>query len=193
MSIIFQSENIEKLYQFYNKSIKAEHYEEPWGIHGVEHTRRVLILALSLIELLNNAIVNPQIIIYTALYHDIGRDGDGISYIHGYKSWRKVNRLKLFENLDMTDSDKEIIGFIICNHCIDDEIAIKISENKFGQQLTCVMKLLYLFKDADALDRIRIHDLNIDYLHYKESETLVKLAHLLINTNLLENNDEYME
>lgn len=72
------------------KNIKSNYYFEPQGIHGVSHTKRVLLLALTIgyYEKLSNEDMN--VLIICSLLHDIGRINDEEDLNHGALSVKKL-------------------------------------------------------------------------------------------------------
>jgi HD superfamily phosphodiesterase len=75
-------------------------FERPTSIHGVSHTRRVLIHAQSIAEARD---VDPdwfESLVLAVAWHDIGRKHDGREPEHGANSVEKVQRLGLHAGVD---------------------------------------------------------------------------------------------
>ena len=164
---MFGKEQIEE-YLIYNDYIKAAHYLKPDGVHGINHTKRVLIFCIFLAYL--NGIDNQlkHVLYLSAVYHDIGRSIDGTDFLHGEASFNKIEKLGLLKNV--SHEQKDYIQYIICNHSIED------SDRLYNGQYRQRDNLLNIFKDADALDRIRLHDFNINYLRNEHSHELTRSA-----------------
>lgn len=148
-------------YQQYNRLIVPSLYHNPDGIHGVSHIRRTLLLALLMAYLDNLSDQQTRILAYASVYHDIGRENDDKDDYHGYDSYQKVTKQKLLKVV--SDKEVRIIKELIERHAIEDTIAFDldtVAEDIHSE----VHFLLRYFKDADNLDRVRIHDLNVNYL-----------------------------
>lgn len=161
---VFQFKQKEE-YKHYKSFINSYHYNNPKGLHGIKHALRVLLFCIVLSELYKLNKNEKDILCLSAIYHDIGRTSDGIDDMHGYKSWHKIIQLKILNHIP--EKQKESIEYIIVNHCNDKIDKIIDSKTKF---------LYELFKDADALDRVRINDLNYGYLRNEYTHKLIKLA-----------------
>ena len=169
--------------------IKPEYYQSPYGVHGVGHVRRVLLHCISLANAIGLSEHERGILMVAACYHDIGRKHDEACEEHGKWSLEKMDELNLdtFYILNdgdggvypeyLTHEDLEVVEFIIRYHCQSDEQGEKAMEEIEDTSVReSVQKLFPIFKDADALDRVRISDLNLKYLRTKESRQRVKFA-----------------
>lgn len=134
--------------------------------HGSTHSARVCIL----VTLLANALeVSPSDTVrlqIAATLHDIGRTGHRTDARHGEASVRKASELGFV--LDTTIID------IISYHSRGDRVARHLSDS--------TKKLLWILKDADALDRVRTGDLDERYLRFPESASLIEYARTLYET-----------
>ncbi|AFV21349.1 MULTISPECIES: hypothetical protein [Bacillus] len=181
--------------------ILDEYYHNPTSVHGPLHVKRVLLLVLSLSRTLKLSSVERAILANVAIFHDIGREHDGYCTKHGEWSIEKHEELvaipfvgvnyvtprtkgRFDYDLEfLTDENIEIIKFIIEYHCKDDESAKKHLEkskaiSKGTKEMT--WNLYECFKDCDALDRVRLGDLDVSYLRKEESKERVALAHQLL-------------
>jgi hypothetical protein len=120
-----------------------------------------------------------------AIYHDIGRLTDGYDPDHGMASYDKV----LEEKLTVADNpqDAEMLRFIVQNHAIPDQSAYKKLGRYDIDDVDRTWRLYDAFKDADGLDRVRINDLNPEYLRTPSAHRLLMLAHQLYNMQEYEN------
>ncbi|MFW5962707.1 MAG: hypothetical protein ACOCQR_03730 [bacterium] len=171
-------DKLNKHYSKYNKLIEEKYFFEPGGIHGVNHAHRVLFLCTLLCSLCSMSISDYKLLALVAVYHDIGRTHNGSCTEHGQWSFLKVSNLNLIKN-----ESKFLINYlkyIMINHCVDDLIAYQELNNYCFPDKEHAFKLLKLFKDADALDRVRTRDLDISYLRYEESKKLIPIAEDLI-------------
>ena len=153
------------------------YFERPRSIHGVKHAWRVLFHTLMICELCALPAPDRELLISAALYHDIGRENDGLCYVHGKRSVEKMAAL----NLAPADpTDFATVKFMVTYHCIDDHQAKVDLENVASGARERAWKLFGVLKDADGLDRVRINDLNVRYLRNPESVRLAGLARELL-------------
>jgi len=78
--------------------------------------------------------------------------------------------------------EHETIRFIIEKHAVADKAALKQLSKYDLNDIEHTLKLYNIFKDADGLDRVRINDLNPDYLRSPSAHKLLLLAHQLYRT-----------
>jgi len=128
-------------------------------IHGYKHSLNVMLYCgyLGFKESLTTTEI--KILLECAKYHDIGRINDDEDLLHGFKS---ADYIKNFEI-----KNKDIVLNIIKNHCLSD---FEIEKNVNDLHLK---RLIYIFKDADALDRIRFNDLDKNKLRTKTAKEYV--------------------
>ncbi|KAL7717050.1 HD domain-containing protein [Entamoeba marina] len=142
-------------------------------IHGVFHTYRVLTLVL-LISHYRNTPRAGQIGSFCALIHDMARKKDGNCKIHGLASVHtKFYLLKpLCEKFSVSEYEMEIMKSAIAKHS---------DRTKQTEKNVVDDQLVSLLKDADALDRCRIDDMDEKYLRLKESHNLIGFARDMFN------------
>ena len=153
------------------------YFERPRSIHGVKHAWRVLFHTLMICELCALPAPDRELLVSAALYHDIGRENDGLCYVHGKRSVEKMAALKL---APADPTDFATVKFMVAYHCIDDHQAKVDLENVASGARERAWKLFGVLKDADGLDRVRINDLNVKYLRNPESLRLAGLARELL-------------
>ena len=164
-------------YHQYNALILPTLYHNPEGIHGVNHVRRTLLLALLMAYLDKLSDQQTRMLAYASVYHDIGREHDGKDDYHGYDSYEKATEQGLLSRLP--DKEIRIVKELIERHAIDDTLAFSletIAEDIHDE----VCFLLRYFKDADNLDRVRINDLNADYLRTDIARQMPSVAQQLL-------------
>lgn len=162
----------------YKEQINEINYDllKKGNIHGINHIIRSSFYALliCIYEQINFAYLN--IIFDCIFYHDIGRVNDIDDENHGLNAINKIS----FLNGKYNDDDFNIIKFVIACHCLEDD--------KYGNMLNMFniknkelsLKILYLIKDADALDRVREYPyLDINYLRLNSSKKLVNFSYEL--------------
>lgn len=151
----------------------------PNGMHGKGHTARVmkLLSVISCLEKLNDN--EKKILAYTGLYHDIGRTNDYYDLIHGRTSYEKLVSTGLISNIKLNKQDIKTLKYIIENHCIPDDQGKENVINYGIKDLGKALKLYYIFKDADCLDRVRLGDLDEKFVRLKSSKSLIPIAKYL--------------
>lgn len=173
INMIKTSKNYELFKDIMNNLDESILYKS--DIHGIGHNIRValMIYAISILENMN--IEDIKILLDGALYHDLGRINDAEDSLHGKRSAEIIENLEL----DLTKEEKEILQIICTYHSVNDnKIDIDSIENIDHKR---VKKLLSILKDADALDRVRVDDLDISYLRNKSSLSLVPATFELYN------------
>jgi HD superfamily phosphodiesterase len=132
------------------------------GLHGVAHTRRVCIHARRLTEELGWPPEDAVLVLRAALYHDIGRLGDGVEPGHGAGSVARADELGLLAALPQADA--AVVRFAIRRHSLRDagappdaeKLAAASDPARRLAEPERALRVLWLLKDADALDRIRL-------------------------------------
>ncbi len=140
-------------------------------LHGVGHMMRVFILQ----ELICNQLqekgvaVNRQATRWAASVHDVGRVDDDVDLDHGRRSaeWMSENLAK-----KITPETLDVATYAVHWHSIPDIEA---------PVMTTELKVL---KDADALDRVRLGDLDESYLRTDAAKGLVETAQQLYEASL---------
>jgi hypothetical protein len=172
-----ERQSIMKLYRYYCPMIKNKCFHKPGGIHGISHTRRVLLLSLILSWMEGLSKTDRDLLCQAAIYHDIGRSNDNFDPGHGRESYQKVLQYGLFNG---EIESQEIVRFIIENHCISDYKAERLVKDYKVTDSDHLFKLYLVFKDADGLDRIRINDLDVKQLRTPSAHKLLLVARELL-------------
>jgi putative nucleotidyltransferase with HDIG domain len=132
--------------------VPSEWFVRPSILHGVSHTQRVHVHAQRLTSELGWAQHDSQLVLTAALWHDIGRTDDGVDSSHGARSAARAVQLGLPDALAPDDAD--VILFAIVWHCLPDERAGAAARRLAEPERA--LRILWLLKDADALDRVRL-------------------------------------
>lgn len=175
----------------------AEWFVRPDGtdasgtIHGLGHTRRVHIHAMGLGEALGLVPGELEALSLAALWHDIGRTHDGADYYHGAKSAGKAVALGLHRGIDSRVAETAL--YAITHHCGSEEHGelaasdVRYWERGEGAGLesrvvdaNAALRVFRVLKDADALDRVRLGDLDASYLRFEVSRGRVERARELL-------------
>lgn len=145
-------------------------------IHGEEHELRVLLYCLILADMLNLPSSDKKILALAAIYHDTRRTNDYKDPEHG----------KSAKDYYISDCEKPdpIVSFLCEYHSLPDEAGFaeiqnsrKLSKNRRKTEL-----LYKIFKDADALDRVRLGDIaremDLKQFRLPESKSLTLAARI---------------
>lgn len=143
-------------------------------VHGTLHEARVLLHCLIISHLLNLPSRDRKILATAAIFHDTQRTNDDEDPTHGKAS--KDYYLSTVETPD------PLVSFLCEYHCLPDSEGYReILNNRKLSKNRSRAKLLYdIFKDADALDRVRfgLKDLDINQLRLPVSRELSLVARL---------------
>jgi hypothetical protein len=142
------------------------------GIHGIAHTRRVLIHARELAGELGLEGWECEALELAARWHDIGRTHDGADYYHGAKSAGKVVGLGLHAGVEAAVLETAL--FAVTHHCGSEEHAERGTHRTPDPAAT--WRVFRVLKDADGLDRVRLGDLDPNMLRHDVSRTRVERA-----------------
>ncbi len=141
-------------------------------LHGRAHIARTLIHAFLLTEM--NGQQDQSAPLWAAIYmHDLARTHDGKCHAHGANAVRQFGADSGLRALWMR-------GGVRMEHY--PEIFTAVTHHARPQELPEQhphRRLTALLKDADGLDRVRINDLNINYLRFPESRRLASFAQWL--------------
>lgn len=140
----------------------------PGGIHGVGHVTRVLWWSATIADGVGMAsAIRREELLWAAAVHDVGRIDDGTDRGHGHRSaqWAVDNLVR--HRPEVAACDMELIAELCVWHEIPDHRIERLSLE------------LVILKDADGLDRVRIHDLDPSRLRLQRSAGLVDQARAL--------------
>jgi len=144
----------------YTYPLEAWWFLRPRSIHGLTHTRRVLIHAVALAEPAGLDAVEFEALVHAVSWHDISRTHDGWDPLHGRRSVARIEKLALAHDLY---PEVEIpLLFAVEWHSTDDDLAVQAAAEIPGVESR--LRVLWVLKDADGLDRVRINDLDVTSL-----------------------------
>lgn len=165
--------NLWPTFEYYVKALKKDCLYQS-HIHGIGHIERVLFFG-GLIAMQNHCSKEDTELLLTACsYHDIGRIDDSLDDDHGRRSSEK-----LINVVTLPAEDMAIVRAAIYAHSIDDSkmssviSSFGIADNKRA------LSIARMLKDADALDRVRVSDLDPKYLRFPCSCQYVDFAYRL--------------
>jgi len=140
-------------------------------LHGQAHVARVMVHGFRLIAA--TGFIEETARLWAAVYlHDIARLHDGVAPLHGADAWKRLADLPdvraLFARGGVRDEDYPAIEAAVVCHSDGEPPA-----DHPHRRLMC------LLKDADALDRVRLGDLDPVYLRHPEAREMVGFAEQL--------------
>jgi uncharacterized protein len=140
----------------------------PHGIHGVAHAARVLVWTDVLArQLAAPGALRGEELRWAAALHDVGRENEGIDPGHGERSaaWALANLTR--ERPETAALDVDFIAELCRWH------------ESHREEVPRMTLELVILKDADALDRARIGDLDPSRLRLTKALRLVDDARAL--------------
>ena len=185
---ILENEEWIRKYDFYRAFMDSSYYESlvdsykklnkeilfKSHIHGPDHIERVIFFVHLLAFYNKLDFYDLDVLRNAASLHDTRRRDDSYDPAHGPRA--------AVESIGYSYArveDKKILQAVIAAHSPEDEAMDKIINNFIGPEddFDRAKYLAELFKDADALDRVRINRLDPKYLRNSYSKTLVDLAY----------------
>ena len=142
--------------------VPQEWFRRRSRLHGPGHTCRVHVHAQRLLGQLGWPADDVDLALRAVLWHDIGRLGDGVEPGHGCSSAERADERGLSANL--APADAALVRFAIRRHSLadrgaEDEAARLAASQDQARRLAQperALRVLWLLKDADALDRVRL-------------------------------------
>lgn len=135
-------------------------------IHGIGHIYRTMIGC----ALLGQLIQKPRegLLAFCGAYiHDLARETDGIEPEHGenavLKHFPQFDRI--WDKYQLTEVEREYVKQAVIQHSVCEWL----------RPIDAGYHVMAILKDADALDRCRIEDLDPTWLRYQESHQLIKI------------------
>lgn len=150
-------------------NLLPDHFEHQSLLHGIKHTYRVMCHVLFLGRAINRD-RETKLAFCAAFIHDMSRLHDGFCTMHGLRA--SEDKLPVFKEFFLSQGvnlyEIEEIKTAVRNHSEGFELP---EDHPFRK--TCS-----LLKDADALDRIRLGEKNLDpsYLRFAITPQLVPYA-----------------
>lgn len=185
---ILENEEWIRKYDFYEEFMKSSYYKyliDSYNklnreilfkshIHGPDHIERVIFFSHLLAFLNKLDFYDLDVLRNAASLHDTKRRDDSYDPGHGPRA-----AIESISYSYARDEDRKIIQAVIAAHSPEDRAMEKIVTNFIGpdDDFERAMFLAKLFKDADALDRVRINHLDPKYLRNSHSKDLVDLAY----------------
>ncbi len=167
---VYENLDVEALYRSY--------------LHGPTHIERVLLLGALIAWKESLDQHDTEMLLYAFSYHDIGRINDYRDDEHGSRSAEMLKSERFTRLRDSLNSqDQRILLAVIAAHSHSDQDMFRIGQKYqvADENITRYMKLASCLKDADNLDRVRLHDLDTSRLRHPSSVDLVPFAEYLFH------------
>ena len=167
--------NLFPVFEYYVKALKRERlYDSP--IHGLGHIERVLLFG-GLIAMGNQCNeADTRLLLTACSYHDIGRVNDALDDDHGKRSAQMLPDV-----ITMPAEDMVFVQAAIYAHSINDTLMEEVIRNYGIFDKQRALNIARMLKDADALDRVRVSDLDPSFLRFPCSCKYVDFATVLFN------------
>ena len=177
----------ENEYREYSRHIEMLYKNHKTKIHGAGHIKRVLLNALIIMNCISDesfkfSETEKSAVINFCVFHDIGRDNDFVDDEHGRKSTRYMKEQKL-EYLNLDKNYFDMVNLFIENHCLHDAIGINEADSLILKQNIDKNRIVFLFKlckDVDGLDRVRLGDLDSNYLRTDSAKKMPLISYEIL-------------
>lgn len=146
------------------------------SLHGQGHVERTLLLAALLGWMEDLSAQDTSLLLLAASYHDVGRVDDGYDTEHGTRSAGRLPELT-----GAAGEDLLLMQGAVAAHSRPDERLEETVESYHAASFPHAVVLARLLKDADGLDRVRIQDLDPDYLRHESAKALASFAQFLFD------------
>lgn len=141
------------------------------AVHGSGHIERVMLLGALLCMLEVEKPEDTALVMDMCAYHDVGRVSDWLDEFHGARSSYKLEELTGRAGEELT-----ILRAGVEAHSRRDADMDQVLAKYAPENLPRCRRLAILLKDADGLDRVRIGDLDPDYMRTPSAKRLVPFA-----------------
>ncbi len=167
---------IAPMYRDYRDRMESLVFAQDSDVHGSGHEARVLLLSLIIAHYLGLPARDRKVLAAAAIFHDTQRTNDDVDSTHG-KTAREYYQT-------VSTAPDPLVGFLCEYHCLPDEMAYQEIRNnrKLSKERSRSRLLLNVFKDADALDRVRfgLRGIDINQLRLPISKELSLAARICL-------------
>lgn len=138
-----------------NKSIDEKLYTDTKDYqHNLKHIERVIAYARMIMKKTYLSPKNEEILMYAALYHDIGKTIGSSNQEHGLVGSEEFKKMM---NGKMDDKKIDIISKLIFQHASEEDKIDFTNSNYSLIEQQEIQLMSDILKDADALDRNRLN------------------------------------
>lgn len=162
-------------YEALNKSILYKSY-----LHGDSHIQRTMLNGAMIAHAESFSERETRLLLLACSYHDIGRTYDGRDKEHSSRSAEMIGGLQLCNSVfkDIGDEDLRIIRAAVAahNHRTSRIPEFVAEYGLIGKAASVGKRVATGLKDADGIDRIRLHDTDVSRLRFPDSPEIYKDA-----------------
>ena len=148
-------------------------------VHGQGHIERVMLLSALIAWHEKLSPYNTRLLLLCASYHDIGRVNDAVDPGHGARSAKMLQDIDFaMQTAFVKPGQLPIVCAAIAAHSLPGSRRLETGRG-YGvrdEDMARYELIAVCLKDADNLDRVRIHDLDPNRLRRSCSVKLVKHA-----------------
>lgn len=145
-------------------------------VHGVGHIERTMVHGAMCAWAEGLGEADARLLLTMCAYHDTGRICDYLDGAHGLRSAEKLAALSGLRGEDLLEAEACVEAHSVPDGRMEEILAARKPEN-----LPRARMLARMLKDSDGLDRVRIHDLNVDYLRFPASRERGSFAQKLFD------------
>ena len=136
---------------------RAALYTSP--VHGEGHIERTLLHGAFCAMAEGLGEEDTRLLLEACAYHDVGRVNDWLDEEHGHRS-----ALRLGELTGRDGQELVMLQAAVDAHSRKDNVLEETLRAYAPEDYPRTLRLAQLLKDADGLDRVRIHDLKTSFL-----------------------------
>lgn len=167
--------SVSRNYRTYYAKLMALNFTHESEIHGREHAARVLLLTQIIAEMEELCQADKEILAEAAIFHDTRRTHDFDDPWHGIKATEYYRQT--------TRHPQKLVELLCTYHSLPDKEGEEAVNDYFHSRSGRLraQKLLNIFKDADALDRVRFRQIgepDLTQLRLPVSQELTLVAKL---------------
>ena len=154
-------------------------------VHGKGHIERTMLLGALIAKALELSEHESRMLLLCCSYHDIGRTNDYRDDNHGQAAARKFKDKNMLPKFNAYSADDfEIMRAAVALHSRSDKELTGVAEEYGIKDDSFVLfeRIAKCLKDADNLDRVRIHDLDPKRLRHAESAAMVNDAQWILDS-----------
>lgn len=145
-------------------------------VHGTGHIERTMLHGALCAMSDALSIEDARLLMLMCSYHDTGRISDWLDNAHGQRSAVKLPGLTGLEGEDLKIAMAGVEAHSLGDNAMDAVIAAHAPSDRARARV-----LAELLKDADGLDRVRIHDLDTRFLRREASRERADFAQYLFD------------
>ncbi len=145
-------------------------------LHGQGHIERTLLFAALLAWREDLSAGDAETLFLAASYHDVGRVDDSYDTEHGRRSAGRLSELT-----GRTGEELLLLQGAVAAHSRPDGLLEQTVAEYGPADFPHAVELAQLLKDADGLDRVRIRDLDPEFLRHESARSLIPFAAFLFD------------